>query len=758
MAENNQDNDDDVHEDQNEHVSLNNGSSRSSSRSSSGSSGDSSSLSSCCSSSSTSNSANKRGGRVENSNRNNTSSPSSDNDDEHDLRGHHQCQKSMGHHDTIAILKTNAPTNSNDQVIDRLQAQTETGQICDNKSQLTMTTTATTGAETNFPNSAVSNIQSAKVESFDEHQRYQQATTSKQEFGNKDTQCRSDSPENTSVNSACNPNEQNPSDGYKYSQRSSLLSSLSSAKQPTTSLGSSTFSELSSNTTSIPVEPPSNNNLNDTKRILRLAPSPSPSLSTIDTNNNKDGDEGGISSVKRNNFSKSASGSRLLTKMNRPCECSSPNCNEKKHSNRRQFIEHYYNSRTQLLNASSTSSFNITTPLNRLSECDAITKRLLSSPIRSATNNNQVESPTRRAQVTEVDKSRRASLGTNTMTDQVYLFSKPFKSLEIGFKRISQKVISKEDTDAKKVEAVQIQQNETHHSKFNSPNDNKATSKQQQGRSLSVCDEEVLNSRAKCGSSNHSSNLNRAISLACESRSMQASRKLLTIIPLFGCDIKSLNQFLKLGSILPPIIDSTVDYILINGILSIGIFRKSGVKSRILVLKQRVETNQNVKFDQLNRDNEFSIYDIADLVKMWFRELKPLPLMTRELIKLISTSFNIPQQQPQAVKRGNSSQQEILLQQTTAVKSTTVAPKGVDSDLKKRINSIANPTHKALLAKALRFLAQISAHCEINQMTSQNLAICLTPSLCATETDQVSIIMAQKALEYCIDNHLSLFD
>lgn len=519
----------------------------------------------------------------------------------------------------------------------------------------------------------------------------------------------------------------------KHSQHHHGRNSLSTTATP---LGSS-YSNLSSRTSILEnalatVE-------SQSRRTLRPAPSPSPSLSTIDTNNNKGAVfKEGMSNIKRTNFSKSASGSRLINR-SRPnvCDCLTQDCGEKKHSSRRQFIEHYYNSRTQLPTANTSSStFNISTPLNRLSECDAITRRLLSSPIRAT---NMVESPIERAQVSEIDKSRRASLGTNTITNQVFLYASGAfdpslkKNRDNGIRcEASSNDTGKMDTKLKQQQQPQQQTNIT-------------------GRSLSVCDEETLNPRIRGTNANHSSNLNRAISLAYESGSSSAARRLLTIIPLFGCDIKSLEQFTRLGLVLPPVIDSAVDYLLMNGIDAIGIFRKSGVKSRILSLKQQIEANQNLKFAELNQNNEFSIYDIADLVKMWFRDLKPVPLMTKELIKVISSFLN---------RSSNNTLPGILSQQDSSVSTCrTMRTLGsADSILKSKINSITTLTHRAVLFRALSFLSKISSRCETNQMTSQNLAICLTPSLCEMEPDQNSILHDQKALEYCIDNHLLIFD
>ena len=479
-----------------------------------------------------------------------------------------------------------------------------------------------------------------------------------------------------------------------------------------------------------------------------LRPVPSAPAPTTDTNNNRNSESIArvdySSGLRRSNFSKSASGSRLTNKndaRSNVCDCLSQNCDEKEHSNRRQFIENYYNSRTRLPSATAMSSLNISSPLNRLSECDAITKRLLSSPIRVV---NFSEKPAQIAQISEIDKSRRASLGTNTMTEQVSLFSSSqFNSLELNRGKVPD---NGADDNQKACDSLAED--------INSPNENDLILKQQQGRSLSLCQEKSLKSRLRNTSSNHSSNLNRAVSLACDTGS---SKRLLTIIPLFGCDMKALEQFMKLGLILPPAIDSTVDHILAHGINSIGIFRKSGVKSRILTLRQRIEAHQDATLKEINRDNEFSIYDIADLVKMWFRELKPVPIMTKELIRMVSefaqSSGSLNEQQ------GNSSQS--LSQREKSLDNSEVQGHQKEQhsscSLKSKIDSTISPAHKALFSKAMNFFALISSKSEINQMTSQNLAICLTPSLCATETDQNSIMVAQKALQYCIDNYRILF-
>lgn len=59
--------------------------------------------------------------------------------------------------------------------------------------------------------------------------------------------------------------------------------------------------------------------------------------------------------------------------------------------------------------------------------------------------------------------------------------------------------------------------------------------------------------------------------------------------------------------------------------LQVGLFRKSGVKSRIHALRQM---NENFP-DNVSYEDQ-SAYDVADMVKQFFRDL-PEPLFTNKL-------------------------------------------------------------------------------------------------------------------------------
>jgi len=73
-----------------------------------------------------------------------------------------------------------------------------------------------------------------------------------------------------------------------------------------------------------------------------------------------------------------------------------------------------------------------------------------------------------------------------------------------------------------------------------------------------------------------------------------------------------------------------------------GLFRKSGVKTRISKLRDFCEGNPDGADFCEYREN--SPYDVADLVKMYLREL-PEPLMTLRLSSTFTTIFiDVPPQ------------------------------------------------------------------------------------------------------------------
>ncbi|XP_053935424.1 rho GTPase-activating protein 7-like isoform X3 [Cuculus canorus] len=143
---------------------------------------------------------------------------------------------------------------------------------------------------------------------------------------------------------------------------------------------------------------------------------------------------------------------------------------------------------------------------------------------------------------------------------------------------------------------------------------------------------------------------------------------------------------------LPNGILQALDYLRSHFLDQVGLFRKSGVKSRILSLREMNETNpNNVCYEGQ------SAFDVADMVKQYFRDL-PEPIFTSRLCESFLHIYQyVPKdQQFQAV------QAAILL-----------LPK----------------ENQEALKILLFFLRDVVAFVEENQMTPTNIAVCLAPSL-----------------------------
>uniref|UniRef100_H2RLS7 Si:dkeyp-23e4.3 n=2 Tax=Takifugu rubripes TaxID=31033 RepID=H2RLS7_TAKRU len=124
----------------------------------------------------------------------------------------------------------------------------------------------------------------------------------------------------------------------------------------------------------------------------------------------------------------------------------------------------------------------------------------------------------------------------------------------------------------------------------------------------------------------------------------------------------------------------------------VGLFRKSGVKSRIQYLRDLVESDPGgVSYEG------HSAFDIADMVKQYFRDL-PEPIFTS---KLCETFLQIYQYFPK--------DQQLLAAQAA-------------------ILLLPDENREALRA-LLFFLRDVVACVDENQMTPTNIAVCLAPSL-----------------------------
>ncbi|XP_069749128.1 stAR-related lipid transfer protein 8 [Narcine bancroftii] len=145
------------------------------------------------------------------------------------------------------------------------------------------------------------------------------------------------------------------------------------------------------------------------------------------------------------------------------------------------------------------------------------------------------------------------------------------------------------------------------------------------------------------------------------------------------------------GQPLPQSIQQAMRYLRSQCMGQVGIFRKSGVKSRIQVLRQMNENNP----DNVNYQGQ-SAFDVADLLKQYFRDL-PEPIFTS---KLTETFLHIYQYVP-------------MDQRLQAIQAAIV---------------LMPDENREVLQSLLYFLSDI-ASVQQNQMTAGNLAVCLAPSL-----------------------------
>lgn len=148
----------------------------------------------------------------------------------------------------------------------------------------------------------------------------------------------------------------------------------------------------------------------------------------------------------------------------------------------------------------------------------------------------------------------------------------------------------------------------------------------------------------------------------------------------------------RTGQSLPCCIQQALKWLRANALDQVGLFRKSGVRSRIQKLKVMTETQGN----NISYDGQ-QAYDVADMVKQYFREL-PEALLTN---KLSETFIAIFQHVPDSC-RAEAVQWVLLL---------------------------LPDEHREALQTLLEFLSQVAAHAEYNQMSPSNLAVCLAPSL-----------------------------
>lgn len=87
------------------------------------------------------------------------------------------------------------------------------------------------------------------------------------------------------------------------------------------------------------------------------------------------------------------------------------------------------------------------------------------------------------------------------------------------------------------------------------------------------------------------------------------------------------------GQALPKCIQAALRWLRVNSLDQVGLFRKSGVRSRIQKLKVMAEMQgETISFEGQQA------YDVADMVKQYFREL-PEALLTNKLSETFIAIF-----------------------------------------------------------------------------------------------------------------------
>ena len=101
---------------------------------------------------------------------------------------------------------------------------------------------------------------------------------------------------------------------------------------------------------------------------------------------------------------------------------------------------------------------------------------------------------------------------------------------------------------------------------------------------------------------------------------------------VFGLPLHIIMQ--RTGQPLPQKIIESMKLLRKLGPRAIGIFRKNGVKTRINRLKDAIDKNEDINFNLF-----YTLYDIADMIKLYFRQL-PECLMTNKLSDILLTNYD----------------------------------------------------------------------------------------------------------------------
>ncbi|KAK6317193.1 hypothetical protein J4Q44_G00125930 [Coregonus suidteri] len=159
---------------------------------------------------------------------------------------------------------------------------------------------------------------------------------------------------------------------------------------------------------------------------------------------------------------------------------------------------------------------------------------------------------------------------------------------------------------------------------------------------------------------------------------------------VFGVPL--LHSVQQTGEPLPPSILKAIIYLRTECLGQVGLFRKSGVKSRIQYLRYMVEADP----EAVSYEGQ-SAFDVADMVKQYFRDL-PEPVISS---KLCESFLHIYQYFPKD-------------QQFCAAQAAIF---------------LLPDENREALQTLLLFLRDVVCCVDENQMTPTNIAVCLAPSL-----------------------------
>ncbi|VDN05461.1 unnamed protein product [Thelazia callipaeda] len=187
-------------------------------------------------------------------------------------------------------------------------------------------------------------------------------------------------------------------------------------------------------------------------------------------------------------------------------------------------------------------------------------------------------------------------------------------------------------------------------------------------------------------------------------------------ISTFGLHLAIVQS--RSGYALPRCVLEMMHFLRIAAPDTIGIFRKSGVRSRISELRMMCDVAPEVEvFTDSKSLDPSQVHDVADLLKQYFREL-PEPLMTATYSEAFAKIFmHIP----------------IELRMEALQHAVLLLP----------------DEHREALQTLLYFLHDIAKHSATNSMTAQNLAVCFAPSLfqlCGSRLSSVSPTRRHKTI------------